>query len=75
MWDFDVFKYEEAFKEYDLKINKAITATDYSAIVVAVNHIEFRDLDATTLRKYMVNRGIIYDVKGGCNVNDVEGQL
>ncbi len=66
---------EEAFKEYDLKINKAITATDYSAIVVAVNHSEFRDLDAATLRKYMVNRGIIYDVKGRLNVNEIEGQL
>jgi UDP-N-acetyl-D-galactosamine dehydrogenase len=66
---------EEAFKEYGLKINKTITGTDYSAIVVAVNHSEFRDLDAATLRKHMNNRGIIYDVKGSYNVNEIEGQL
>jgi UDP-N-acetyl-D-glucosamine/UDP-N-acetyl-D-galactosamine dehydrogenase len=66
---------EEAYKEYDLKLNKTIIGTDYSAIVIAVNHSEFKVLDAATLRKHMNNRGIIYDVKGGYDANEVEGQL
>lgn len=66
---------EEALKEYDLKVSKTVTGTDYSAIVVAVNHSEFRYLDAATLRKHMNSRGIIYDVKGSYNVTEVEGQL
>ncbi len=66
---------EEAYKEYDLKLDKTITGKDYSAIVIAVNHSEFQVLDAVALRKHMNSRGIIYDVKGGCNANEVEGQL
>jgi len=66
---------EEAYKEYDLKLHNTIVGTDYSAIVIAVNHAEFEVYNTDALRKHMINRGIIYDVKGGCNVNDVEGQL
>lgn len=66
---------DEAYKEYDLKLNKTITRNDYSAIVVAVNHSEFKLLDVAILRKHMINGGIIYDVKGGCNESEVEGQL
>jgi UDP-N-acetyl-D-galactosamine dehydrogenase len=66
---------EEAYKEYDLKLHNKIIGRDYSAIVIAVNHAEFEVYDVASLRKYMISRGIIYDVKGVCNVNDVEGQL
>lgn len=66
---------DEAYKEYDLKLNKTITRNDYSAIVIAVNHSEFKLLDVAILRKHMINGGIIYDVKGGFNESEVEGQL
>ncbi|MDB9754282.1 nucleotide sugar dehydrogenase [Amylibacter sp.] len=66
---------EEAYKEYDLKIDKKITGMGYSAIIIAVGHNEFKELDTAKLRKHMKNHGIIFDVKGSYNCNEVEGQL
>ena len=65
----------EARSEYNLEISQTITGKDYSAVVIAVGHSEFKSLDAASLRQRIISRGIIYDVKGLYKSNEVEGQL
>ncbi len=47
--------------EYDLKINSQVPRDKFDAIVLAVAHKEFLDLDFNSLKS---TNGIIYDVKG-----------
>ena len=65
----------EARSEYNLEISQTITGKDYSAVVIAVGHSEFKSLDTASLRQRIISRGIIYDVKGLYKTNEVERQL
>jgi UDP-N-acetyl-D-galactosamine dehydrogenase len=54
---------EEFHEEYDIHLEKEY-GTDYDAVVVAVNHEGFSDLDDAFFAKILKPDGIIVDVKG-----------
>lgn len=54
-------KPEEVMHEYGLKTTQQIPEGKFEAVVLAVSHNEFTDLDLT---KFLVDNGVIYDVKG-----------
>ena len=51
----------EVEKEYGLKVMNELPARQYEAVVLAVAHRQFRDLNIKTLCK---TNGVVYDVKG-----------
>lgn len=51
----------EVEKEYGLQVMNDLPARQYEAVVLAVAHREFLQLDVNTLRKA---NGVLYDVKG-----------
>ena len=58
-----------------MEISPIINGNDYSAVVLTVAHDEFKQMGATSLRKLMKDKGVIYDVKGSYNALEVDGQL
>ena len=54
-------KPEEVMREYGLKTFQQVTNEKFEAVVLAVSHQEFTNLDLT---KFLVDNGVIYDVKG-----------
>ncbi len=54
-------KPEEVMHEYGLTTLQKIPEGKFEAVVLAVSHNEFTDLDLT---KFLVDNGVIYDVKG-----------
>jgi UDP-N-acetyl-D-glucosamine/UDP-N-acetyl-D-galactosamine dehydrogenase len=54
---------EEVMTEYKIVLKTDIS-TDYDAVVIAVAHKNYLDLDAKTFKSYLNKPGIIYDVKG-----------
>ena len=54
---------EEALREYDLTLLQQPASGDYDAIVLAVAHREFLQLDAATLRSWGKPVAVVYDVK------------
>lgn len=51
----------EVQKEYGLQVMNELPARQYEAVVLAVAHRQFQDLDVNALRKA---NGVLYDVKG-----------
>ena len=51
----------EVEKEYGLKVMNELPARQYEAVVLAVAHRQFRELNIKTLCKA---NGVLYDVKG-----------
>ncbi|MCL4117437.1 UNVERIFIED_CONTAM: hypothetical protein GTU68_026196 [Idotea baltica] len=62
---------EEVFKEYQLKTTNQLPIGPFDAIVLAVAHKEFLELDLRTL---LTTNGVLYDVKGRLTC-EVEGRL
>ncbi len=63
----------EAVKhEYNIDIIKDITDNDFDAVILAVSHKEFLDLNIKDLVK---KESVIYDVKGILDRNIVDGRL
>ncbi len=54
---------EEVEEEYGIHLATSIS-NDYDAVVVAVNHKEYADLDETYFKTLMPNKGILVDIKG-----------
>lgn len=54
---------EEFHEEYDIHLNKEY-GTDYDAVIVAVNHDQFSNLDDAFFGKILKKDGIVVDVKG-----------
>ncbi|MCS6934206.1 MAG: nucleotide sugar dehydrogenase [Chitinophagales bacterium] len=54
---------EEFHEEYGIQLNKEY-GTDYDAVIVAVNHEQFSDLDDDFFSKVLKEDGIVVDVKG-----------
>ncbi|WP_297982265.1 nucleotide sugar dehydrogenase [uncultured Chryseobacterium sp.] len=54
-------KPEEVMHEYGLKTTQQVPNEKFEAVVLAVSHKEFTDLDLT---KFLVDNAVIYDVKG-----------
>lgn len=61
----------EVEKEYGLQVMNDLPARQYEAVVLAVAHREFLQLDVNTLRKA---NGVLYDVKGVLAV-ECDGKL
>ncbi|MBR5254957.1 MAG: nucleotide sugar dehydrogenase [Bacteroidales bacterium] len=62
----------EVKHEYNIDIDNTIADTKYDAIILAVAHKEFADLD---IRTYIKDNGVIYDVKGVLDRNIIDGRL
>jgi UDP-N-acetyl-D-galactosamine dehydrogenase len=54
---------EEVHEEYGFHLDKKIEK-DYDAIIVAVNHKEYKELDEKYFKKILKKGGILVDVKG-----------
>lgn len=54
---------EEVEKEYGIKLKSEI-ANDYNAVIVAVNHKEYRDLSEDYFKSISAGKGVLIDVKG-----------
>ena len=63
---------EEVKHEYNIDIDNTISDSKYDAIILAVAHKEFADLNITS---YIENNGVIYDVKGVLDRNIIDGRL
>lgn len=64
---------EEVAEEYGIVSHQLpINNSQYDAIILAVSHKEFLDLD---LSQYLKENAVIYDVKGSISKNLVDGRL
>lgn len=63
---------EEVMHEYQLKINKTLPLQKFDAVVLTVAHKAFLSLE---LRSLLIPNGILYDVKGVLDSNQVQGRL
>lgn len=63
---------EVAKREYGIEITNALPNEQFDAVILAVAHKEFADLDVEQLAK---PQHVIYDVKGFLNRNIVDGRL
>jgi len=54
---------KEMQKEYGIELKESY-ASDYDAIIVAVNHKEYFDLDEEFFKNHTSEKGIVIDVKG-----------
>jgi len=67
---------DEAFREYGLKLNKISELNDIDALVIAVSHKKFVDMDISYLNKFFKNvnnkQKVIIDIKGILNKNEIE---
>lgn len=63
---------KEVVHEYGIEINSILPTSKYDAIVLAVSHKEFMDLDVKSL---LNTSGIVYDVKGVLDRRLIEGRL
>ena len=63
---------EHVYEEYGIKINSQLNVQLYDAVILAVAHKEFMELDVKSLVK---DGGVVYDVKGVLDRNIVDGRL
>jgi len=61
---------EEVKREYNLELIENLDLDNYNAIVLAVAHNEFKNLDIKT-----DERKVVYDIKGFFDKNIVDGRL
>lgn len=62
----------EVEKEYQVKMFKSIPVNQYDAIILAVSHKEFQNIDIDVLLK---ENSVVYDVKGAFSKDKVDGRL
>jgi UDP-N-acetyl-D-galactosamine dehydrogenase len=56
---------EEVMHEYEVKLKAAPDAGSYDAIIVAVNHREYNDLNEDYFKSLLINgKGVLVDIKG-----------
>ncbi|MEJ2594044.1 MAG: Vi polysaccharide biosynthesis UDP-N-acetylglucosamine C-6 dehydrogenase TviB [bacterium] len=63
---------EEVKEEYGITLKKEVDRKDYDAVVVAVAHNEFKDMDINSLRN---GSGVLYDIKAVVDKKMVDGRL
>ncbi len=59
--------------EYGIEIINELSEEKYDAVILAVAHNEFKELNIRALLKS--NDGVVYDVKGVCARDEVDGRL
>jgi UDP-N-acetyl-D-galactosamine dehydrogenase len=62
---------EEVMHEYGITVVNELPKESYSAAILAVAHKEFADLDIRSI----ANNGVVYDVKGVLNKEQVDARL
>ena len=65
-------KKEEVLKEYNLELNTKLYGKEYDAVVLAVSHNEFKEIDLLRLKK---ENGVVYDVKNFLPQNLIDKTL
>lgn len=63
---------ESVKREYGIDIVSELPTSRYDAMVLAVAHDQFKNMD---LRKWMKERYVLYDVKGILGKDEVDGRL
>jgi UDP-N-acetyl-D-galactosamine dehydrogenase len=66
-------KKSEVRKEYNLSLKNDYSGEKYDAVILAVGHREFQDLDLSKLRNG--SKAVIYDIKGFWDKRQVDGRL
>ena len=68
---------EEVQREYGLSLSSDLRSlsSDYSAIILAVAHKEFKEMGVDKIRKLMADDGILYDIKYVLPKEAVDGRL
>lgn len=62
---------DEVYKEYRIRIHNKLPENIYSAVILAVAHQKFKQMDLRTL----VGDGVVYDVKGFLDKKFVDARL
>ena len=62
----------EVREEYGLELSATFNSSDYQAVILAVSHREFRDLNWDEIRE---NVEVIYDIKGFLEKDWVSSRL
>ena len=62
----------EVKEEYGIDLKTELDKKDYDAVVVAVAHDEFKEIDINSLRN---GSGVLYDIKAIVDKNQVDGRL
>ena len=65
----------EALREYGVELIGAPFAEKYDAIVLAVNHDQFKDLTLDQLKSYGKENHVLYDIKYLLSPDQVDGRL
>lgn len=65
----------EALNEYNIELIKEPIADKYDAIVLAVNHNQFKELTIAKLKSYGKKKHVIYDIKSLFHSDQVDGRL
>jgi len=63
---------EEVREEYGLTITKELPESKFDAVVLAVAHNEFLEID---LRSKLSDNAVLYDVKAALDKSTVDGRL
>jgi len=63
---------KEVKEEYDIELKQKLDKKDYDAVVVAVAHNEFREIDISSLRN---GSGVLFDIKALIDKKFVDGRL
>ena len=66
---------DHARHELGLELESELAPGDYAAVVLAVAHDEFTEMDVAALRALGAENCVVYDVKGLHPSNQVDGQL
>ncbi|MFU8831479.1 MAG: nucleotide sugar dehydrogenase [Wenzhouxiangella sp.] len=65
---------EEALEEYGLSMTEAPEPATYAAVIHAVSHREFK-ANENQLRDYLIDEGVLYDVRATLERSLVDGRL
>jgi UDP-N-acetyl-D-galactosamine dehydrogenase len=63
---------EHVFQEYGIKVTNDVPKDKFDAVILAVAHNEFLDMDVKAFAK---DNSVIYDVKGILDRNIIDGRL
>ena len=63
---------EQVFQEYGVTVTNEVPTSQFDAVILAVAHKEFLDMDVKSFAK---EGGVIYDVKGILPRDIIDGRL
>ncbi|PCI14605.1 MAG: Vi polysaccharide biosynthesis UDP-N-acetylglucosamine C-6 dehydrogenase TviB [Thiotrichales bacterium] len=66
---------DEAKREYDITLEKTLSADTYDAIIIAVAHDEFKEMGIKNIRALCKPGAVIFDAKYLFAANETDGRL